>query len=89
MALTVTIQQKVSLGDSSGTVFKGVASTSGANALKATDVGLANFRGVIFTGGAVVGTFTGATYSTTGNIQLFDGAGAATSGTFYALAFGT
>jgi hypothetical protein len=89
MALTVTIQKRVNLGDSNGTIFKGVASTSGTNALTAAAVGLARFNGVVFTGGTPVGTFSGATDSTTGNIQLYDGAGNATSGTFYALAFGT
>lgn len=88
MALTITINERLNLGDSRGVVFKGVASTSGTNALKATDVGLAKFLGVAFVGGTPVGTFSGATRSTTGNIQLYDGAGAATSGTFYGLAFG-
>jgi hypothetical protein len=90
MAITITIEQKLNLGDTRGVVFKGVAGTSGTNAIKATDVGLAKFLGVVQVGGAsnVVGVFSGAARSTTGNLQLYDGAGANTSGTFYGLAFG-
>lgn len=87
MALTITIEERLNLGDSRGVVFKGVATTSDET-LNAADVGLAKFLGVTAVGGDLGLVFSGATRSTTGTITINDGEGTATSGTFYGLAFG-
>lgn len=88
MALTVTIEERLNLGNKRGVIFKGVATTS-TETLTASACGLGKFLSVQTSGGALTITFSGAARSTTGTVVGYTiGTSTATSGTFYGLAIG-
>jgi len=88
MALTVTIEERLSLGSKQGVIFKGVATTS-TETLTAAAAGLGMFLAVMTSGGALTITFSGTARSTTGTVVAYTiGTSTATSGTFYGLAIG-
>ncbi len=86
MAITITIMERMNLGDSRGVLFKAVSTTSN-NTVTAATLGLSNILAIAPAGGSGVVTWSGAARATTGTLITYANV-TPSSGTLYGLAIG-